>query len=174
MTLARTTERIKRLKIVSPKCLPLPTGTVLLSQSAVSTAKKAVGYGSPLGLLNHHHELEFLTIQIGFLQGLFHWLISVALDFIIPKENENLSSRRMNRFMASCLATLCVWILAFYNHHLTWHSSYFDMLKRYIALLIPRYFGTFRPLALVYTPLTLLSAWLGWKAFTTNPDLDDD
>lgn len=100
----------------------LRVGTVLLSHDAASAAA-AVGYGCPLGLLHHHHEFEYLSIQIGFLQGLLNWLASVALELLVPKNSETLSARRMNRFMASCLATLIFWILAFFNHHLSFYSD---------------------------------------------------
>ena len=91
------------------------TGTVLLSHGAQVT-KKMVGYVAPLELLHHHHEFEYLTIQIGFLQGLFNWLIAVALQQIIPKkEKETKSAQRMNKCMAG-IVTLCIWIQAFYNH----------------------------------------------------------
>lgn len=150
------------------------TGTVLLSHNEVSKAAKAVGYGSPLGLLHHHHEFEYLTIQVGFLQGLIHWLTAVGLEFIIPKDMETLSARRMNRFMASCLFTLVVWIMAFYNHHLTFYSDYLGMIRRYAVLFAGRYFGKFRPMSLLYVPASLISIFLGWKAFNTDPELDDD
>jgi hypothetical protein len=91
------------------------TGTVLLSHGE-QVAKKIAGYGAPLELLHHHHEFEYLTIQIGFLQGLFNWLVAVALEQIIPKEKETKSAQRMNKCMAACIMTLCVWIQAFYNH----------------------------------------------------------
>jgi len=156
--------------------LSFRSGTVLLSHDAVGSASKAVGYGCPLGLLHHHMEFEYLTISIGFLQGLLHWLVSVALELLIPKDNETLSARRMNRFMASCLTSLCFWILAFYNNHISWYSSYLTMLTRYASLFVKRYFfpSTFRPMSLLYIPSALFSAYLGWKAFNTEPELDDD
>lgn len=95
------------------------TGTVLLSHGPVASAKKMIGYQCPLGLLHHHHEFEYLTIQIGFLQGLVHWLGAVAMEFCLPRPEETKSARRMNKFMASCLVTLILWIIAFYNHHCT-------------------------------------------------------
>lgn len=62
------------------------TGSVLLSHGEVATAAKAIGYTSPLGLLYHHHEFEYLTIQMGFLQGLIHWLGAVGLELMVPKQ----------------------------------------------------------------------------------------
>lgn len=85
------------------------SGSVLLSHPEVVDPKKAIGYGSPLALLHHHHEFEYLTIELGFLQGLIHWLGAAALEVLIPQDNETYSARRMNRFMASCLVTLIFW-----------------------------------------------------------------
>jgi len=154
------------------------TGSVLLGHGQATKAA-AVGYTSCLGLLHHHHEFEFLTIQIGFLQGLLHWLYSVALDLFIPKENEDKSARRMNVFLASCLTSLCVWMLAFYNHHLNFYSDYAHMLRRYVVLFFQRYIWSgknhqFRQLSLIYIPAFIRTIYLGWRAFTTPPNVDDE
>lgn len=149
------------------------TGTVLLSHGE-AIASAAVGYTSPLELLHHHHEFEYLTIQLGFLQGLLHWLGAVALEFLVPKNNETVSARRMNQFMASSLVTLIFWIMAFYNHHLSFYSDYLSMVKRYVALFCGRYLRKFRPMSLLYMPASLATAFLGWRAFNSEPDLDDD
>uniref|UniRef100_A0A7S2UAZ9 Uncharacterized protein n=1 Tax=Attheya septentrionalis TaxID=420275 RepID=A0A7S2UAZ9_9STRA len=150
------------------------TGTVLLSHGAVAPVTKAIGYGSPLGLLKHHHEFEYLTIRIGFLQGLLNWLAAVALEIMIPKEKEPLCARRMNAFMTTCLFTIIFWIMAFYNHHLTFYGNYWHMLARYGLLFRRRFFcGQFRPMSLLYGPSSLLSIFLGWRAFNTPPDTDD-
>jgi hypothetical protein len=149
------------------------TGTVLLSHGA-SAATAAVGYTSPLGLLHYHHEFEYLSIQVGFLQGLLHWLGAVALEVVVPKDDEGLSARRMNGFMASCLVTLGFWILAFSNHHFTFHGNYFGMLCRYATVFRQQFFGKFRPMSLLYGPGSVVSLVLGWRAFNTPPDLDND
>jgi hypothetical protein len=151
------------------------TGSCLLSHGPQELAKKMVGYTSPLGLLHHHHEFEYLTIDIGFLQGLFHWLGAVALEILIPKKGERLSARKMNAFMASTLVTLCMWILAFYNNHIPFYGDYGTMLRRYVVLFFQRYiFGCFRPMSLLYVPAAAVSAVLGWRAFNSAPDLDGD
>jgi hypothetical protein len=150
------------------------TGSSLLSHGPQTVVANAVGYTSPLGLLRHHHEFEYLTIEIGFLQGLFHWLGAVALEILIPKKNERLSARKMNGFMASCLFTLCLWILAFYNNHIPFYGDYGDMLRRYAFIFYRRFFGTFRPMSLMYGPSALVSGVLGWRAFHSNPELDED
>eukprot|EP00539_Tryblionella_compressa_P006031 CAMPEP_0178771894 /NCGR_PEP_ID=MMETSP0744-20121128/22224_1 /TAXON_ID=913974 /ORGANISM="Nitzschia punctata, Strain CCMP561" /LENGTH=51 /DNA_ID=CAMNT_0020428479 /DNA_START=48 /DNA_END=200 /DNA_ORIENTATION=- len=50
------------------------TGGLLLGHGPQEAVKKMIGYQSPLALLHYHHEFEYLTTQICFLQGLFHWL----------------------------------------------------------------------------------------------------
>ena len=149
------------------------TGTVLLSHGDVGRGK-AVGYTSPLALLYHHHEFEYLTITIGFLQGLIHWLVAIALENLIPKPEEGATARRMNSFLASCLATITVFILAFSNHHFSFHGNYGGMLKRYAVVLYQQFFGEFRPMSLLYGPGVIVSAVLGWRAFFVSPNLDDD
>jgi hypothetical protein len=149
------------------------TGSVLLSHGP---AKKAVRYLSPLALLHHHHEFEYLTIQIAFLQGLFNWLLAVALETLIPKENETRSARRMNKCMASWLVTLIFWITAFYNNHLSFYSDYTSMLRRYVVLFAKRYFLVWpmRPMSFLYIPSFFLSVGLAWRAFQSPPEEDHD
>ena len=151
------------------------TGTVLLSHGEVLSKAKAVGYTAPLELMHHHHEIEYLTICIGFLQGLLNWLAALALEVLIPKPKEGTAARRMNRFMASCLGTIIVFMLSFYNYHLDFHGDYFGMLRRYVFIFRQRYFGSkFRPLSVLYVPGMILSAVLGWRAFGSPPELDPD
>lgn len=150
------------------------TGSVLLSHGS-QVSKLAVGYTSPLALLHHHHEFEYLTIKVTFLQGLLNWLAAVGMEVILPKKNESTSARRMNACMASCLLSLILWILAFYNHHLSFYSDYGSMLRRYCVLFVKRYFcWPIRPLSLLYGPSFLMSIVLGWRAFNSPPDLDED
>ena len=106
-------------------------GTVLLSHGDVGAKGKVIGYTSPLALLYHHHEFEYLTITIGFLQGLINWLAAIALENLIPKREEGATARRMNSFLASCLATITAFIVAFSNDHFSFHGNYGGMLKRY-------------------------------------------
>ena len=82
------------------------TGSVLLGHGEVTAKAATAGYTSCLALLHHHHEFNYLTIQIGFLQGLLHWLASVALELSIPRDCESKSAKRMNVFLESCLGSL--------------------------------------------------------------------
>jgi hypothetical protein len=152
------------------------TGSVLLSHGEQLTKSAVVGYTSPLGLLHHHHEFEYLTIRIAFLQGLFHWLAAVAMELMVPKEGENVSAHRMHAFMASCLVSLILWILAFYNHHLSFYGDYGGMLRRYAVLFAKNFFGDWppRPMTWLYGPSFVASIVLGWRAFTSPPELDKD
>lgn len=152
------------------------TGTVLLSHGEAA-ARAAVGYTSPLGLLHHHHEFEYLTIRIGFLQGLLNWLFALGVEILIPDEQEGESARRMNHFMASVLFTIIAWIVAFYNNHLSFYGGYGGMLLRYVYLFWNRYFNVrqnFRPMSLLYGPLLGLSVVLGWRASRAPPELDPE
>lgn len=152
------------------------TGSVLLGHSSQQVAKKMVGYEAGLQLMHHHHEFEYLTIQICFLQGLLNWLASVAVDFLLPKEHETRSARRLNKSLAAWSTTLMVWMLAFYNHHLSFYSDYFHMLVRFGQLFVQRYVleRPIRPLMLVYIPLTIWSAKLTWKAVISPPEEDEE
>jgi hypothetical protein len=73
-------------------------------------AGSMIGYTSPLGLLRHH-EFEYFTMCVSFLQGLFHWLAAVGLEIIIPKPNAGIGSKRMHACLATCHMTLSFWIL---------------------------------------------------------------
>lgn len=116
-------------------------------------AGSKIGYTSPLGLLRHH-EFEYFTMCVSFLQGLFHWLAAVGLEIIIPKPNAGLGSKRMNSCLATCLMTLSFWILAFYNNHLTFYGDYFGMIKRLLHLFAKRFLWNCPPrlMAFFYVP----------------------
>jgi hypothetical protein len=116
-------------------------------------AGSKIGYTSPLGLLRHH-EFEYFTMYVSFLQGLFHWLAAVGLEIIIPKPNAGLGSKRMNSCLATCLMTLSFWILAFYNNHLTFYGDYFGMIKRLLHLFAKRFLWNCPPrlMAFFYVP----------------------
>mmetsp|Transcript_13635 Transcript_13635/g.20760 ORF Transcript_13635/g.20760 Transcript_13635/m.20760 type:complete len:299 (-) Transcript_13635:212-1108(-) len=151
------------------------TGSVLLGHGECAV-KNAVGYASPLGLLHHHHELEYLTIQITFLQGLYNWLAAVAMEMLIPKKNETKSARRMNQALASGVMSLVFWITAFYNHHLNFYSDYAAMIRRCVVLFFKTYFPplrSFRPMSLLYGPSFVFSGALLWRAFNTSSTEED-
>ena len=119
---------------------------------------------------------EYLTTQIFFLQGLLNWLGAVAVELLLPKEKETKTARRMNKCMAAWLTSLVLWMLAFYNHHLSFDSDYFTMLRRFLCLFVKRYVIEFpiRPLSLLYIPSCFYAMRLTWQAFRSKPDEDDD
>lgn len=152
------------------------TGSVLLGHGEQITKAAMVGYSSPLGLLRHHHEFEYLTIQISFLQGLLNWLAAVVIDTIIPRDDETKFSRRMNRCLASWLVFLMLWITAFYNNHLNFYSDYASMLKRFFILFTKRWVTCMpiRPMSFLYVPSFIASVVMTWSAFSSSPDQDED
>lgn len=152
------------------------TGSVLLGHGEQITKAAMVGYNSPLALLRHHHEFEYLTIQISFLQGLLNWLTAVAIDLVITKDGETKSSRMMNKCLASWIVSLMLWITAFYNNHLNFYSDYASMLRRYFVLFMQKYvtYWPLRPMSFLYVPSLIASGVFTWLAFSTSPDKDED
>lgn len=117
---------------------------------------------------------EYLTTQICFLQGLFHWLAAVAVELVLPKDTETMSARRMNKCLSGWLVSLMLWMLAFYNNHLSFYSSYMTMIRRFVCLFVRRYlFCEFRPMGLLYGPSFVISSVLTWRAFNSPPEDDD-
>lgn len=149
------------------------TGTMLLSHGDAKILSK-MEFSSPLGFLMHNFEFEYLTSRIAFLQGLFNWLASVALELLIPKPNESESAHRMNRFTASSLLTIMVAMLSFLNRHVTFYSNYAAMLRRYAVVCFQQFIWPLQPLTLVLIPMTIWTWVLGFKALATKYSVDDD
>ena len=122
------------------------------------------------------YRFEYLTIQIGFIQGLFNWLAAVGIELWLPKPGETKSAKRMNKCLASWIGAMIAWMLAFYNNHLSFYSDLFSMYRRCLCLFVTRYVFTrpFRPLSLFYGPAFLYSCYLTWKAFKSPPELDEE
>mmetsp|Transcript_34390 Transcript_34390/g.34971 ORF Transcript_34390/g.34971 Transcript_34390/m.34971 type:complete len:318 (+) Transcript_34390:43-996(+) len=146
------------------------TGSMLLGHGSQPSPKKLVGYGSPLRLLYHHYEFEYLFTQISFLQGLIHWLGAVIVELLLPKPTETMSARRMNKCLASWLVTLVLIIISFYNNHINFYSDYATMLRRFFVLLLKR--QRFKPMGLLYIPSFIFSQVLTWQAFVSPPKED--
>jgi len=147
------------------------TGSVLLGHGEQLSKAANVGYKTPLSLLKHHHEFEYLTIQITFLQGLIHWILATTCELLIPGDSETKEARLLNKCCASWLISLSIWIMAFYNNHLNFYSDYFTMVCRYIGLFFNRYVWSWRtrPLSALYIPSFVLSLILSWKALIGSP-----
>jgi hypothetical protein len=134
-----------------------------------------LAFNSPMGFLKSNWEFEYLTSRIAFLQGLFHWLASVALELMVPKEGEGVAARRMNRFTSSALLTILVAMLSFLNTHMTFYSNYAQMLRRYAVVCFRTFLWPLRPLTALMLPMTVFSSYLGYRAFTTpgSDEIDD-
>jgi hypothetical protein len=100
----------------------------------------------------------------------------VAIELLLPKSSETTSAKRMNKCMAGWLVSFIVWMLAFYNNHLSFYSDYATMLRRFVVLFVKEYIVTqpFRPMSLIYGPSFAISSYLTWKAFTSSPDDDEE
>jgi hypothetical protein len=124
---------------------------------------------------NTSTRFEFLTTQICFLQGLFNWLGAVAIELVLPREGETKSAQRMNRCLAGWLVSMCFWMLAFYNNHLSFYSDYSSMIKRFVVLFVKDYFWQWpiRPLSLIYGPAMMIAGRLTWIAFRSPPEQDE-
>eukprot|EP00536_Pseudo-nitzschia_multiseries_P004644 jgi/Psemu1/253777/estExt_Genewise1Plus.C_780057 len=144
------------------------TGSMLLGHGAHTVAKNAVGYGSPLELVHHHHEMEYLLTQISFLQGLMHWLAAVVCELLLPRPSETTSAKLMNKCLASWLITLVLSIVSFYNSHVNFYSGYGSMICR-LFVLLGRRLRKFPPMSLLWGPSFVASTVLTWRAFTSPP-----
>jgi hypothetical protein len=149
------------------------TGTMLLSHGDTPGALKNLAFNSPMGFLKNNWEFEYLTSRIAFLQGLFHWLASVALELMVPKEGEGVAARRMNAFTSSALLTILVAMLSFLNTHMTFYSNYAQMLRRYTVVCFRTFIWPLRPLTALMLPMTAFTSYLGYRAFN-SPSSDDN
>lgn len=69
-----------------------------------------------------------------------------------------------------------LWMLAFYNNHLSFYSDYTAMLKRFVVLFVKDFIlaKPFRPMSLLYGPSFAFASALTWRAFTSPPEEDED
>eukprot|EP00978_Attheya_sp_CCMP212_P040804 scaffold226470_cov50-Attheya_sp.AAC.1 len=134
-----------------------------------------MGAKSAMGFLKENFEFEYLTCRITFLQGLLNWLAAIALEHAIPTGIGGPSQRSMDVFIASCLMTLILMMLSFYNAHISFYPNYLSMLGRYAVVLWERYFYRWppRPLSLLSGPAILFTLYLGYKAIIAPVDIED-
>jgi hypothetical protein len=130
-------------------------------------------FSSPIGFLMHNFEFEYLTSHFAFLQGLFHWLASVALEVLIPKKDETKSTRFMNKFTSSLLCTILVAMMSFLNRHLTFYGNYPQMVRRYFSICFYHFFWPLRPLTVLLMPMSAYTLFLGFRAVVTTARLDE-
>ena len=150
------------------------TGTMILSHGDVIGTLANFNFNSPLGFMMNNWEFEYLTSRICFLQGLFHWLASVALEQLIPKEGEGLAARRMNKFTFSALMTVMVFMLSFLNRHIKFYANYFIMWKRLVALVNESFFWPLQPLTVVMVPMMIGTLYYAYQAFKTPSEEEED
>ncbi|KAI2491040.1 hypothetical protein MHU86_23520 [Fragilaria crotonensis] len=150
------------------------TGTMILSHGDIIGTLANFSFNSPLGFMMNNWEFEYLTSRICFLQGLFHWLASVALEQLIPKEGEGLAARRMNKFTFSALMTLMVFMLSFLNRHIKFYANYFIMWKRLVALVVESFIWPLQPLTIVMVPMMLGTLYYAYEAFKTPSEEEED
>jgi hypothetical protein len=143
------------------------TGTMLLSRPSDGMIKHA---GTALGLLWENYQFEYLTSRITFLQGLLNWLGAIALEHSIPREEDSPATTRVNKFIASSLATLLFLMLSFYNDHLTFYSNYFGMLCTYGKTIWLRFLWNWPPrlLPIVALPSFAVSLRYGWQCLSDS------
>lgn len=156
------------------------TGTMLLSVGE-RTARRAVEAlphltGSPMGYLQANHEFEYLTCRISFVQGLMQWLGAVALKYAIPQPGEGEATKKMNRFVGMLLASTMVLMVSFYNTHMNFYKNYWCMIARWMKLSWRIFVGApVEPLIfLAGVPCVAFTAYLGYQAFTAEPDEPDE
>ena len=140
------------------------TGTMILSHGDMSGTLANFNFNSPLGFMMNNWEFEYLTSRICFLQGLFHWLASVALEQLIPKEGEGLAARRMNQFIFSALMTTLIFMLSFLNRHIKFYDNYFFMWKQFLLLTVETFFWPLKPLTILLVPMMLSTTYFAYRA----------
>lgn len=146
---------------------------MLLSIGDVPDIIKGNPYNSPLGFMVHNFEFEYLTARLSFLQGLFNWLMSVALEILIPRKGEGEGSRRMNRFISSSLMTIILIMLAFLNSHTVYYPNYAAMWRRYVVVVFRKFLWPPRQLTVLIVPSITLNLVYAYKAFMADGDDDD-
>lgn len=149
------------------------TGTMLLSHGDAPVLKN-LDFNSPMGMLFNNWEFEYLTARIAFLQGLFHWLASLVIELWMPEPGEGAAARRMNKFTSSALLTIVVGMVSFLNRHITFCRNYADMIRHYCIVCFRSFLWPPQPLTILLAPMTIYTAVLGYKAFTTEVGDDDD
>jgi hypothetical protein len=150
------------------------TGTMLLVHADLPGKLATYKFNSPLGFMQANFEFEYLTSRFCFLQGLFHWLASVALDHLILKEGDTLSAQRMNRFTSSSLLTVIVFMLSFLNRHIIIYHNYARMWLRLTELMIETFFWPLKPLTIIMIPMIGMSLYHAYMAFKTPTEEEED
>lgn len=148
------------------------TGTMLYSRplELMATKVPVTATTTPLSFLRDNFEFEYLTARISFLQGLLNWLGAIALAYFVRERKENLSTQRMNRFLGTTMFSTILLMVSFYNNHMTFYPNYWYMLGHWFAISWKRFIWCWppRPMAFLFVPMAVLSAYLGIKAFADS------
>lgn len=135
------------------------TSTILMSRSLTTMNFQAE---TALGFLRDNFEFEYLTARICFLQGLVNWLAAIGLAHAIPT-GENAETRQINKFVAALLLSTILLMLSFYNHHLTFYSSYAQMLVTWMHVSAHQFLWK-GPMAMLFVPSLLVTLYTGYQA----------
>jgi hypothetical protein len=143
------------------------TGTMLLSRPMTGMKN---GFGTALGFLWQNFQFEYLTARITFLQGLLNWLAAIALEHTIPRGEDKPATIQVNKFIASSLVTLIIYMVSFYNAHLAFYGNYFGMLCTYAKVVWLRFCWHWPPriLPIFALPSLLASLKYGWLVFADS------
>eukprot|EP00587_Corethron_hystrix_P009092 CAMPEP_0113313516 /NCGR_PEP_ID=MMETSP0010_2-20120614/9907_1 /TAXON_ID=216773 ORGANISM="Corethron hystrix, Strain 308" /NCGR_SAMPLE_ID=MMETSP0010_2 /ASSEMBLY_ACC=CAM_ASM_000155 /LENGTH=296 /DNA_ID=CAMNT_0000169541 /DNA_START=132 /DNA_END=1022 /DNA_ORIENTATION=+ /assembly_acc=CAM_ASM_000155 len=149
-------------------------GTMLKSygDNPLSAATAAMTHKSALGFMQKNYEFEYLATRVSFLQGLFNWLLAIAVEFAIPDADDTKSSLIMDRFISWTLLSIVLLMLSFYNGHMTFYQNYGEMVSRCIIVTWRRFFWRWppRPMSLVTIPSLVMSIIQGYRAFRANDE----
>jgi hypothetical protein len=176
----RTAKRATRFLLLSAfglevLCLFVTTitGSMLLSRPlpVLASLSKITDHTTPLSFLQDNFEFEYLSARVTFLQGILNWMTAIGLSHIIPSSGSKWP-KKMNRFIASLLLSTPLLMLSFYNTHMTFYKSYWQMLFRWIHVLFIRFVTQFpnRPLMIMFVMALVPIAYFGYDAFSDDDD----
>lgn len=152
------------------------TGTMLYSRTVpvMQKVRKVTAGTTALSFLRDNFEFESLTASISFLQGLLNWLAAIGLSHAIPAQDENKSTRRVNRFVAASLWTTILVMLKFYNSHLTFYANYGVMLKKWFVLTCTKFVFVWplKPLTYLLLPSLAATLYTGFVAFLDDTHVE--
>lgn len=111
------------------------TGTMLLGKGVPNPLA-----GSACFMLNRELEFEYLFSRIAFFQGLLHWLIGVALHQLRPMPNASKASIYQQFSASAGIITSVIYMVSFYNKHISYYKDYSEMLRRLVFLWFERYY----------------------------------
>jgi hypothetical protein len=150
------------------------TGSMLLSRPlpVLASLSKITDHTTPLSFLQDNFEFEYLSARVTFLQGILNWITAIGLSHIIPSSGDKWP-KKMNRFIASLLLSTPFLMLSFYNTHMTFYKSYWQMLLRWIHVLLIRFVTQFptRPLMILFVACLVPIAYFGYDAFSDDDDV---